>query len=160
MRMVFGEETPEFGVGFDNIGNPLCGIESGNLDDVFLCRPSQLRHSQGVTLFVVEMSVITLIPFIQVFVESIKPVRSCWEIGNLRSRHITRNEGGDWMTDEHIRMLDIAPKELPNIGLRGAFCHGQVAPNLNVTSIQNRPIWSNALDQGDQTRHLRIINLI
>lgn len=159
MRVVFREKTAEFGIRLDDIRNPFRGIESGNLDDIFLCRPSQLSHPQGMALFVVEMSIITLIPIIQVFVKPIEPIRSGGKVSNLSSRYITRNERGDWMTDEHIGMLNVAPKELPNIGLGRAFCHGQVTPNLNVTSIQNRPIWSNALDQGDQTRHLRIINL-
>jgi hypothetical protein len=64
------------------------------------------------------MSIIALIPFIQILVESIEPVRTCWKVGNLISRDIARNEGGNRMTDEHVGMLNIPPKELPDVMLR------------------------------------------
>jgi hypothetical protein len=46
------------------------------LDDVFLCRPLQLRHSKLVALLIVQVSVVLQVPVIDVFIEPVKPLRS------------------------------------------------------------------------------------
>ena len=63
------------------------------------------------------------------------------------------------MADEHIRMLDVRPQELPHVILRGAFLPRQVTSDLDVTSVENGSIRGNFLDQWDKSGHLRIINL-
>ena len=69
------------------------------------------------------------------------------------------NENRDGMADEHVTILDVAPEEVPDIGLWRASLCNQVAANLNVRSVQHRSVRSGFLDQGDQARHLRVINL-
>ena len=92
MRVVLGEEAAKLSVRFDDIRNTFCRVESGDLDNVLLCRPFQLSHSQSMALIVVKMTIISLIPFIQIFVEPVKPICSCWEVCDFVSRDITRNE--------------------------------------------------------------------
>ncbi len=35
---VLGQATSEFGIGFDDVGNALGRVESGDLDNIFLCK--------------------------------------------------------------------------------------------------------------------------
>lgn len=63
------------------------------------------------------------------------------------------------MTDEHICRRNFSIQEMPDIPLWGAFSHHQVASNLNVTSIQDRLVWRQILDQRNQSWDLRVINL-
>jgi hypothetical protein len=63
------------------------------------------------------------------------------------------------MTDEHIRMLDVRPQELPYVILRGAFLPRQVTSDLDMTPVENGPIRGNFLDQWNKSGHLRIIDL-
>jgi hypothetical protein len=55
--------------------------------------------------------------------------------------------------------LDVTPKEVPDVGLGRSSLRDQVAADLNVRSVQNWTVRCDFLDQGDQARHLGIINL-
>lgn len=88
--VVDGEQAAEFSVGLDDIRDAFCWIETCDLYYVFLEGPFDLRpesgsvavqlikglrdgHSDCVTLLVVHVSVVALIPFTHIFVETVKP---------------------------------------------------------------------------------------
>ncbi len=85
-------------------------------------------------LLVVHVPVVTLIPFVDVFVETIEPNRWVSEIGHWPSRHhlpigggweicnarcwdVAGNKSRNWMADKHIGLLNVGPQVLPDIGL-------------------------------------------
>ncbi|KAL2293489.1 hypothetical protein FJTKL_05381 [Diaporthe vaccinii] len=62
------------------------------------------------------------------------------------------------MTDEHVRMLDVCPQEIPRVGLRAALLGDEISPYLDMRSVQDRAVRGPLLDQGNQPRHLRVID--
>ncbi len=93
-------------------------------------------------------------------IEAIKPICGRGIIYHLLTRNCVRYEDGDGMTDEHVALLDITPQEVPDIGLWRAWLGDEIAANLNMRSVQDRAIWRQLLDHGNQARHLRVIDLL
>lgn len=87
------------------------------------------------------------------------PVSSSGEICDFIHRDVLGHKSRDGVTDEHICLLDLAPQMIPDILLRSSLLVRQVASDLDVGSVQNWSIWSYQLDERDQTRHLRVVNL-
>lgn len=104
-------------------------------------------HSDGMALLVVDVAVVSLIPFVHVLVETIEPVGCGGEICNTLCWDIARDERGNWMADEHIGELNVLPQELPNIILWGSFLYSEVSADLDVTSVEDWSIGSQFLDQ-------------
>lgn len=111
------------------------------------------------TLQVIEVPVVAGVPLSQGLVQAIKPVGGSGEVDNLLTRDIEWHKFGDGVADEHVCILDVTPQERPNVVLRGPILGNKVGSNLDVGSIENGAFGSDLLDQGNETRHLRIINL-
>lgn len=124
-----------------------------------MCKLGEYLHALGVALDVVKMAVVASIPSIEGLVQAIKPIGGSRKIDDLLTRHVERDKLGDGMADEHISILDVAPEKLPDIVLGGPFLRHEVGPDLNVRAIENWAVRSNFLDQGNETRHLRVVNL-
>lgn len=111
------------------------------------------------TLQIVLISVIARIPPIHGFVQTIKPIRRCGQVGDLFARNILRHEARNRMADEHISLLNVLPQVFPDILLGAAGLGHQVTADLNVRAVHNWAVGGHFLDQGDETGHLRVINL-
>lgn len=61
------------------------------------------------------------------------------------------------MADKEICVLDVVPKVLPDLFLRGTFDVDQITADLNVRAVDDREIRSDLLDQRDEAGHLRVI---
>ena len=70
-----------------------------------------------------------------------------------------RNEDGDRVADEHVASLNVVPEEVPDICLGRAGFGNQITADLNVRAVENRAVGCNLLDQGNEARHLRVIDL-
>ena len=116
-------------------------------------------HALRVAGDVVDVAVVSGIPLIEVLVQAVEPVGSGREVDDLLARDGVGDEDRDWVADEHITPLDIAPEEVPDIGLWRASLGDEVATDLDVGSVQDRAVRYDLLDQGDEARHLRVVNL-
>lgn len=92
-------------------------------------------------------------------VQAIKPIGGGREIGDLLLGNSVRNELGDGVADEHVGALDGVPEEVPDVGLGRALCSSKIASDLDVRSVENGSVGGELLDEGNEARHLRIINL-
>ena len=85
------------------------------------------------------------------------PVSSSTKEGQLLRRHVTWHEFVHRVTDEHVRMLDVVPQVLPDLLLGRASNVYEVRTNLNMRTIDDGQFRSDFLDQGNETRQLRVI---
>jgi hypothetical protein len=54
-------------------------------------------------------------------------------------------------------MLDVVPEVLPHFLLRRARLVDEIATDLDVRSVDDGDVGANFLDEGNETRHLRIV---
>ena len=81
--------------------------------------------------------------------EEISPVSSSGKICDFFGGHILRNKRWYGVAYEHICLLDFRPQMIPDILLRRPGCVAKVAADLNVASIQDRPVGRQKLDKGN-----------
>jgi hypothetical protein len=62
------------------------------------------------------------------------------------------------MANETVSELDPIPKMLPRFGLWRARYFNQVTSDLDMTTENDRSIWSCSLGNWDQPWHLRVVN--
>jgi hypothetical protein len=62
------------------------------------------------------------------------------------------------MRDEHIGMLDPAPKVFPHLALRRASNVNEITADFNVRAIENRDFRTSFADERDEAGHLRIVD--
>lgn len=108
---------------------------------------------------IVDVAIVAGIPPVQVLVQAIEPISSGWQVDDLLAWNGMRNENGDRVADEHVTSLDIAPQEIPDLGLGATGLGNKVTTDLDVGSVKDRTIGCQFLDQGDEARHLRVVNL-
>lgn len=70
-----------------------------------------------------------------------------------------RDELGNRMADEHVSQLNLFPEEAPNVCLWRSLNGDEITSNLDVGSVEDGSVRGDLLDQGNQTGHLRVINL-
>lgn len=154
---VCGEEAAELGVGFEDVGDTLGGVESCDLDNILAAGPPELVHllldAHTPELAHVELGV----PNAELLVQAIKPVGGSPEESQGLDGDIVRNEIAHRVTDEEIRVLDVIPKIFPDFLLRRTLLVDEVAADLNVGTVDDGEVWTGLLDQRDQTWHLGII---
>ena len=63
-----------------------------------------------------------------------------------------------WLTDEDVCGLDLLPEKFPDFSLRAPRQFNQIAPHLDVASIDNGSLWIHSLGDRDETGHLGVIN--
>ena len=152
-----GEEFTEFGVRLEDVGNPLGGVESSNLNDVFAARPLELVHllldAQAPELAHIELRV----PDAEFLVQTIKPIGGSAEESQCLFGDIAWNEAFHRVTDEEIRMLDVIPKVFPYSLLRRTLLVDEVTADLDVRAVDDGEVWAGLLDKRDQSWHLGII---
>lgn len=61
------------------------------------------------------------------------------------------------MTYEQVGQLDVLPQVLPDFLLRGSFLVDEITADLDVRAIDDGELGANFLNEGDQTRHLRVV---
>ena len=108
---------------------------------------------------IVDVAIVARIPPVQVLVQAIEPVGGGWEVDHLLSWNGVGNEDGNRMADKHVTSLDIAPQEVPDLGLRAAGLGNKITADLDVRSVEDGAIGGQFLDQGDEAGHLRVVNL-
>ena len=154
---VFGEEFAELGVGFENVGDTLGGVESCNLDDIFAAGPRKFIHllldAHAPELAHVELRV----PDTEFLIQAIKPIGGSPEESQGLNRDIVRDEVAHRVADEDIGVFDVIPEIVPDFLLRGTLLVDEIATDLDVGTIDDGELWTGLLDQGDQTWHLGII---
>lgn len=64
----------------------------------------------------------------------------------------------DGMRNKHVGVLDPAPQIVPDLGLRRAGNVNEVTADFDVGSIEDGDAWADFSNEGDQTRHLRVID--
>ena len=62
------------------------------------------------------------------------------------------------MRDEDVGELDSLPQVLPDFFLRGTGAFDKVAADLNVGAVDDGNTRTILFDQGDESRHLRIVD--
>lgn len=62
------------------------------------------------------------------------------------------------MAEKHIRLLNGSPEKVPRFSLRRGGIVYQITPELDMASINHRPVWGYLLDEGNQAWHLRVID--
>lgn len=110
-------------------------------------------------LQIVLVPIVSCIPPIQRLVQTIEPISRCWHVRNLIARDVLGNEARDWVADEHVSVLDVIPQVVPNVFLRTARLGNEITADLDVRAIDDRAIRCRFLDERDQARHLRVIDL-
>lgn len=108
---------------------------------------------------VIDVAVVAGIPVVQGLIETVKPVRRGRVVGDLLPRNCMRDEDRNWVADEHVGQLDVAPEEVPDVSLGRVRLGHKITADLDMRSVQNRPVRGQLLDQGNQARHLWVINL-
>ena len=92
-------------------------------------------------------------------VQAVEPIGSSGVVDDLLAGYSVGDKDGDGVADEHVTALNVAPEEVPDVGLGRASLGDKVAADLDVGAVQDRAVWRGLLDQGDQARHLRVVNL-
>ncbi len=95
---------------------------------------------------VVDVAVVAGIPLAEVLVQAVEPVGSSREVDDLLAGDGMGDEDGDWVADEHVTPFDIAPEEVPDVGLGRASLGDEVATDLDVGSVQDRAVRCDLLD--------------
>ena len=134
-------------------------------------------------LGVVHMPIVASVPLVHLLIQAVKPrsivivslqIHTDWaaqrsgnlpiasrrQVRNLLRRHGVGHRGWDRVADEHVRFLDIAPEEVPDVGLRRARLGNEIASDLDVRSVEHWSVRRDHLDQRDQARHLRVVDLV
>jgi len=149
----------ELSISINDGGNTLGGVESSNLGNVLADGILELGHSRGMAGHVVDVGIVTSIPLVEVLVQAIEPIGGGREIGNLLLGHGVWDKLGDRVADEHVGALDGVPEEVPDVGLGRALGGSKITSDLNVRSVEDGAVRGKRLDEGNEARHLRIINL-
>lgn len=105
------------------------------------------------------MGVVASVPLVHGLVETVDPVGSSGEVDDLLLRDVVGNKLGDGVADEHVRLPDVAPEVVPDVVLGRALNGNEVTSHLDVRSVEDGAVGGDLLDQGDETGHLRIIDL-
>ena len=154
---VSGEEFAELGVGLEDVGDTLRGIEPSNLDNIFTTGPPKLVHllldAQAPELAHVKLRV----PDSELFVQAIEPIGGSTEKGQGLDGDTIRNEVADRVADEEIRVFDVIPEVFPDFLLRRTLLMNEVATDLDMGTVDDGEVWAGLLDQRDQAWHLGII---
>lgn len=154
---VIGKEFAVLGVGLEDMGNTLRGIETGNLDYVFATRPLELVHLL-LDAHTPELAHVILgIPNAELLVQTIKPIGGGTEESQGLHGNTVRHKVAHGMTDEEIRVLDVVPEVFPDFLLRRALLVDEVAADLDVGAVDDGEVWAGFLDQRNQAWHLGII---
>jgi hypothetical protein len=90
--------------------------------------------------------------------QTIEPVGSSRQQGNLLKWHTVRNEFIDGVRDEEIGKLDPVPQVLPDLTLRRASNVNEITADFYVRAIDNGDLRTSFADERDEARHLRIID--
>lgn len=108
---------------------------------------------------VVDVTIVARVPFIEGFVQAVEPICRRWEVCDLLAGDGVRYEDGNRVANEHVARLDVAPQEIPDVGLGRARLGNEVASDLDMRSIENWAAWCRFLDEWNEAGHLRVINL-
>lgn len=102
--------------------------------------------------------VVTEIPIVKLLVQTIQPIRRGWHEANPLLVDIRRHKSVDRMADEQIRQLDLLPEIAPDLILRASLFVNQITAELNVRPENDWNIRTESLDDGNQPRHLMVVN--
>lgn len=155
--LLLREKLPEARVRVDHVRNALRRVEARDLHDVVAQRPAELVHLLLHAQLPELAHVVLQVPVAERLVEAIEPVGRGAEERELLRWDVARDELVDRMRDEEVCVLDVVPEVLPNLLLRRARDVDQVTSDLDVRTVDDRQVGAHALDQGDESRHLRVI---
>lgn len=141
-----------------DIGDALRGVEPRDLNDVVAVGVVEGSHPIAETRRFELMHVVLVVPVRHLLVQAIEPVRRRREVSHLRGGHRLGHELANGMADEEISLLNVAPDPVPDFGLGGAFCIGEVGADLDVGAEDDGAGGVLLLRDFDEDGHLGVVD--